>query len=84
MGKFLVGLIIGVVVGILAMTANPNLPQELRVNLAGLTALVMRNAQETAEHVGNAAEELAKKDGRAADAEPSVAPTDERDASVPR
>lgn len=84
MGKFLVGLIFGIVVGVLAMIANPNLPQELRVNLASLTALVMRNAQETAQDVGNAAEELARKDGRGAHAAPPVAPTDGRDASVPR
>jgi Tfp pilus assembly protein PilX len=48
MGKFIAGLIVGVVVGILAMTVNPNLPEELRVSLASLTALVMRSAAEQA------------------------------------
>jgi gas vesicle protein len=68
MGKFIAGLIIGGVAGILAMAANPNLPQELRVSLAGLTAAVMRNAEETAEQLGDAAEDLADEAGEAADA----------------
>ena len=33
MGKFLLGLIIGVVVGVLAMAYNPNLPEEVRAGL---------------------------------------------------
>jgi hypothetical protein len=75
MGKFVVGLIIGVVVGILAVTANPNLPQELRVSLASLTALVMRSAEETADELGDAAEDLADGAGETAEAaKPPKAP----------
>jgi gas vesicle protein len=84
MGKFVVGLIIGVVVGILAMTVNPNLPEELRVSLASLTALVMRSAEETAEELGDAAEDLADGAGETAEsvkppAEGPVAPADGRE-----
>jgi len=42
MGRFVLGLIIGLVVGVLAMTYNPNLPQEVRSGLTELAALVMR------------------------------------------
>jgi gas vesicle protein len=66
MGKFIIGLIVGIVVGVLAMTANPNLPEELRASLANLTAQVMRTAGDTAEDLGNAAEDAA---GRAVDTE---------------
>ena len=38
MGKFILGLIVGVIVGVLAMTVNPNLPEQLRTSLANLTA----------------------------------------------
>jgi gas vesicle protein len=58
MGKFVFGLFIGVVLGVLAMTINPDLPQELRVRLASITAQVMRTAGETAEELGDAAEDL--------------------------
>ena len=66
MGRFLVGLIVGVVLGILAMTVNPNLPQELRVVLANATALVMRGAGEAADKVGEAADEVADEAEQAA------------------
>jgi hypothetical protein len=72
MGKFLLGLIIGLIVGILAMTVNPNLPQELRASLASLTAQVMRSAGETADDLGNAAEDLAD-EGERPDAKPPAA-----------
>jgi hypothetical protein len=81
MGKFITGLIIGVIGGILAVTADPNLPQELRISLASLTAVVMRRAEETAEELGDAAEDLADGAGEPADAakppaKAPVAPTD--------
>jgi gas vesicle protein len=69
MGKFIIGLIVGIVVGVLAMTANPNLPEELRASLANLTAQVMRTAGDTAEDLGNAAEDAADDAGRAVDTE---------------
>ena len=74
MGKFLLGLIIGIIVAGLAMTMNPNLPQELRASLASLTAQVMRSAGETADQLGNAAEEAAGRGERPADREPPAAP----------
>jgi gas vesicle protein len=93
MGKFVIGLIVGIVVGAVAISANPNLAEELRVSLANLTAQVMRTAGETAEDLGNAAEEA----GRAVDTEAPVettpavpretapaAPGDEREAAEPQ
>jgi len=93
MGKFVIGLIVGIVVGAVAISANPNLAGELRVSLANLTAQVMRTAGETAEDLGNAAEEA----GRAVDTEAPVetmpavpretapaAPGDEREAAEPQ
>jgi gas vesicle protein len=74
MGKFLLGLIVGVIVGVLAMTMNPNLPQELRAALASLTAQVMRSAGETAEDLGNAAEEAADGRERPVEREPPATP----------
>ena len=59
MGKFLLGLIIGVIVGVLAMAYNPDLPEEVRTALASVTALVMRGAEEAADAVGDAADEVA-------------------------
>jgi gas vesicle protein len=84
MGKFITGLIIGVIGGILAVTADPNLPQELRISLASLTAVVMRRAEETAEELGDAAEDLADGAGETAEsvkppAEGPVAPADGRE-----
>ena len=60
MGKFVFGLIVGAILGVLVMTVNPNLPQELRVALAGLTAQVMRGAEKAAEGVGEAADEVGR------------------------
>ncbi len=66
MGKFLLGLVIGVVVGVLAMAYNPNLPQEVRTGLVEVTALVMRGTERVAETVGGAADEAAEEAGEAA------------------
>jgi hypothetical protein len=66
MGKFLLGLVIGVVVGVLAMAYNPNLPQEVRTALAEVSALVMRGTERVAETVGGAADEAAEEAGEAA------------------
>ena len=43
MGRFVLGLIIGLVVGVLAMTYNPDLPQEVRTGLTELAALGARH-----------------------------------------
>lgn len=59
MGKFLLGLVIGVVVGALAMTYNPDLPERIRAAVAQATALVMRGTERAAEAVGEAADEVA-------------------------
>ncbi|MCC2666044.1 MAG: hypothetical protein K0S35_3966 [Geminicoccaceae bacterium] len=64
MGRFLLGLIAGIVVGIFAMTLNPELPEQLRVSIASLTATVMRGAEEAAES-GEAVEEGAEEAGEA-------------------
>jgi hypothetical protein len=59
MGKFLLGLVIGVVVGVLVVAYNPNLPDEVRTTLASLTGLVLRGTEEAAEGVGEAADVVA-------------------------
>jgi hypothetical protein len=66
MGRFLLGLIIGVIVGVLAMAYNPDLPQEVRTVLTEVTALVMRGTQRVAETVGGVADEAADEAGEAA------------------
>ena len=66
MGKFLLGLIIGVVVGVLAMAYNPNLPERVRTGLVEVTALVMRGTERVAEAVGGVADEAADEAGEAA------------------
>lgn len=66
MGKFLLGLVIGLVVGVLAVAYNPNLPQEVRTALAEVTALVMRGTERAAEMVGGVADEAADEAGEAA------------------
>jgi hypothetical protein len=66
MGKFLLGLIIGVVVGVLAMAYNPNLPERVRTGLVEVTALVMRGTERVAETVGGVADEAADEAGEAA------------------
>jgi gas vesicle protein len=70
MGKFLLGLVIGVIVGVLAMTYNPNLPEEVRAGLAGVTALVMRGTERAADAVGEAADEVADEAGEAVEEQP--------------
>jgi hypothetical protein len=66
MGKFVLGLIIGLIVGVLAMAYNPDLPQEVRAGLTEITALVMRGTERAAEAVGGAADEAAEQAGEAA------------------
>ena len=66
MGKFLLGLVIGVVVGVLAMAYNPNFPEEVRTGLVEVTALIMRGTERVAETVGGAADEAAEQAGEAA------------------
>jgi gas vesicle protein len=85
MGKFVFGLIIGVVVGVVAMSTNPNLAEELRVSLANLTAQVMRSAGQTADELGNAAEDAADEPAPPAATEPpaETAPTAPADATPP-
>ena len=65
MGKFLLGLVIGVIVGVLAMTYNPNLTEEIRAGLVEVTALVMRGTERAADAVGEAADEVADEAGEA-------------------
>jgi hypothetical protein len=66
MGKFVLGLIVGLIFGVLAMAYNPNLPEEVRAGLTELTALVMRGTERAADAVGGAADEAAEQAGEAA------------------
>jgi hypothetical protein len=66
MGKFVLGLIVGLIIGVLAMAYNPNLPEEVRAGLTELTALVMRGTERAADAVGGAADEAAEQAGEAA------------------
>jgi hypothetical protein len=45
MGRFLLGLILGVILGMVATAYNPNLPADVRAGLANATALVMRGTE---------------------------------------
>jgi type II secretory pathway pseudopilin PulG len=58
MGKFLLGLVIGLIVGVLAVTFSPSLAEDVRTGLASLAGLVMRGVEEAAEGVGQAADEV--------------------------
>jgi hypothetical protein len=69
MGKFLLGLIIGLVVGVLVVAYNPNLPDEVRATLANLTGLVLRGTEEAAQGIGEAADEVADEARQATDRE---------------
>ena len=60
MGKFLLGLIVGLVVGVLAMAYNPDLPADVRAALAGVSRLVLRGTEEAAEQVRETADEVSK------------------------
>jgi hypothetical protein len=66
MGRFLMGLILGVLLGMVATTYNPNLPADVRAGLANVTALVMRGTERAAQAVGGAADRTAEEAGEAA------------------
>jgi hypothetical protein len=57
MGKFLLGLVIGLIVGVLAVTFSPSLAEDVRTGLASLAGLVIRGVEEAAEGLGKAADE---------------------------
>jgi hypothetical protein len=73
MGKFLLGLVIGLVVGVLAAAYNPGLPEDVRTTLASVTGLVLRGTEEAAEGIGKAADEVADEARKATDGEPGEA-----------
>ncbi|MGH6900042.1 MAG: hypothetical protein ACREJ5_26410 [Geminicoccaceae bacterium] len=84
MGKFLLGLVIGLVVGVLAVAYNPNLPEEIRTGVANVTGLVLRGTEEAAEGIGKAADDVADEareatggTGEAVDPPPEPAATTE-------
>ena len=58
---------------VLALSANPNLPGDLRAALASLTAQVMRGAEEAAGTVGEAADEVANEADQAVEEVPERA-----------
>lgn len=66
MGRFLVGLIIGAIVGVLAVGYNPEWADRLHEALTDATAAVMRGTEEAAETVGEAANEAADEAEQAA------------------
>ena len=86
MGKFLIGVVVGVIVAVLALSANPDLPRELRTALSSQTAQVMRGAEETAETVGEAADEVANEAEQATEEVPedAAAPDPETVEPAPR
>jgi hypothetical protein len=73
MGKFLFGLVIGVVAGVLVVTYNPNLPEEIRTAVGTVTGLVLRGTEQAAEGIGKAADEVADEARKATDREPAEA-----------
>ncbi|HZA66775.1 MAG TPA: hypothetical protein VE592_07485 [Geminicoccaceae bacterium] len=60
MGKFLLGLVVGLVVGVLAMAYNPGLTEDVRAALVSVSSLVLRGTEEAAEQVKETADEAAK------------------------
>lgn len=80
MGKFLLGLIIGLIVGVLAMAYNPDMPQEVRSGLDEATALVMRGTERVADTVGELAGETAEEAGEAAREAERATPAEPGDA----
>jgi hypothetical protein len=74
MGKFVLGLVAGLIVGVLAMASNPDLPEDVRTALARVTGLVLRGTEEAAESIGEAADDVAD-EAREATGENPEAPT---------
>jgi hypothetical protein len=82
MVKFVLGLLVGLVVGVLAMASNPDLLEETRAGLAHVSGLVLRGTEQAAEKVGEVAGEVAEEareaagegivDAPSADAEPAA------------
>jgi hypothetical protein len=82
MGKFLLGLVVGLVVGVLAMAYNPDLPEDVRAALAGVSSLVLRGTEEAAEQVEETAGEVAK-EAREVTPEETRAPSAPSEGSEP-
>ena len=76
MGKFLLGLVIGVIMGVLAVTYSPSLAEDVRGGLASLTALVMRGAEEAAEGLEEATDEAREATGDTDEAPPPASVTE--------
>lgn len=65
MARFIVGLIIGVIVGVVWVAYEPDVGQQVRGTLQGATDTVLRGTEEAAEEVGDAAGEAADGAGEA-------------------
>jgi hypothetical protein len=65
MARFVLGLILGIFVGALAVSYNPSLSDGVRAALANLTALVATGAEKAAESVDRGANKLADQAERA-------------------
>ena len=66
MAKFVLGLVVGLVVGVLAMAYNPDLLEDTQTALERVTGLVLRGTEEAAEKIGEAADEVAEEAREAA------------------
>jgi hypothetical protein len=66
MAKFLIGLILGVLIGALAVGYQPTLPDRVRTGLANVTTLIARGTERAAESINRAAGRVADRAERAA------------------
>jgi len=66
MGKFILGLIIGVLIGMAVVSYNPGLADRMQALVEDTTGIVLRGTEEAAESVGDAARDAADRAGDAA------------------
>ena len=85
MGKFIVGLIIGVLIGVAVVSYNPGLADRMQAVVEDTTGIVLRGTEEAAESVGDAARDAADEAGDAAnEAGEAVEGAGERPATDPQ
>jgi hypothetical protein len=66
MGKFILGLIIGVLIGMAVVSYNPGLADRMEAAVEDTTGIVLRGTEEAAESVGDAARDAGGQAGDAA------------------
>jgi hypothetical protein len=78
MARFLIGLILGVFIGALAVGYQPTLPDSMRVGLANVMTLIARGTERAAESINRAAGRVAERaepaSGQEAPREDTAAP----------